>query len=166
MKPIFVTGLPGVGKTAAIQELQKRGVDAIDSDAALQQEAGISVRDYFLKVGETAFRHHEKKVIRQVAQSHKVISLGGGAFLDEKPKGFVIYLKDDPINSLKRLLESKGVPAYLNPNDVQNSYLKLALSRETIYSLQADVILDVKDQNPVEIAHQILQVLVRSYGIE
>ncbi len=166
MKPIFVMGLPGVGKTAAIQELQKRGVMAADSDEALEDEVKQPVRDYFLKVGEQAFREQEKRVVQTIAKTNRVISLGGGAFLDEKPAGYVVFFKDEPLKSLKRLLESKGLPAYLDHENIEKSYLELARKRERIYASHADIVLEVSEKNPVDMAHEIITLLVRNYGLE
>ena len=81
-----------------------------DSDHVIEQRLGCSIRDYFAREGETAFRDIEEEVIAQLAQGPAaVIATGGGAVLREANRrnlragGHVIYLRSTPEELYRRL---------------------------------------------------------------
>ncbi|WP_400243161.1 shikimate kinase [Niallia sp. JL1B1071] len=99
-KSIILIGFMGVGKTtignALANKLQR---DFVDVDHQLEREYNMSVSEIFHHHGEAFFRNKEKEMIRALSkQTQKVISLGGGAFLQEDIResclenGIVIYL--------------------------------------------------------------------------
>ncbi|QCJ45124.1 shikimate kinase [Bacillus sp. S3] len=90
----------GVGKTTIGKLVaQKMGRDFIDVDEEIEKEYKMKVSEIFAEIGEKAFREKEKSVITSLCeQKGKVLSLGGGAFLQEDIKkvcmssSFVIFL--------------------------------------------------------------------------
>lgn len=100
-KNIVLIGFMGVGKTTIGQHLAKKiGRDFIDVDAQIEQKYGMPVTQIFQSLGEKAFRQMEKDYILDVCSNsqHKIISLGGGAFLQDEIKNIclstsnVVYL--------------------------------------------------------------------------
>lgn len=84
-KSIILIGFMGVGKTTLGQELaQKLQRPFIDIDHEIEKVYQMRTVDIFKEHGEAAFRKTEKELILQACeQEDKVISIGGGAFLQE-----------------------------------------------------------------------------------
>lgn len=83
---IVFIGFMGVGKTTIGELVAKKLYrDFIDIDAEIEKEYGMPVTEIFKSIGEKAFREKEKNVITDICNKKlKVISLGGGAFLQEE----------------------------------------------------------------------------------
>jgi shikimate kinase len=85
-KSIVFIGFMGVGKTTIGKLVAKKLFrDFIDVDEEIEKEYGMPVTQIFNKIGEKAFREREKNVITSLCQKKlQIISLGGGAFLQEE----------------------------------------------------------------------------------
>ena len=80
---IVLVGFVGTGKTTVGRALAARmGRDFIDTDAAVERRAGLTIADLFKRHGEAVFREHEAAVCRHLAsRSGLVIATGAGALL-------------------------------------------------------------------------------------
>src|SRR5690349_5397855 len=80
---ISLIGMPGGGKSTVGRQLARRlGVDFIDTDAVIEQRAGISIPELFARDGEPAFRAIETDVLQTVARERQgVLATGGGIVL-------------------------------------------------------------------------------------
>jgi shikimate kinase len=85
-KSIVFIGFMGVGKTTIGKKVAaKLNRDFIDIDEQIEKEYNMPVSQIFSEFGETEFRDREKSLIASLAeQNQKVISVGGGAFLQEE----------------------------------------------------------------------------------
>jgi|SRR5690625_145570 len=100
-KSIVLIGFMGVGKTTIGNILAKRLVyDFIDVDKKIEKKLQMSIPQIFSQYGEAVFRNSERDLFFQNVHEHnKVVSLGGGAFLQEEIKKVcleectVIYLE-------------------------------------------------------------------------
>lgn len=64
MKPLFLVGYMGCGKSTLGRKLARRlGVDFIDTDALVEEREGASVADVFRYEGEERFREAERRVL-------------------------------------------------------------------------------------------------------
>ena len=115
-KTIVLVGLMGSGKTALGKRLAVAlGRTFVDSDTIIEEEENLKISEIFCKFGEKHFRLIEKEIIffkineclRQNVKA--IISLGGGAFENEKTRKFllnnskVIWLSADVKILIKRL---------------------------------------------------------------
>lgn len=84
MTNLILVGFMGAGKTLVGKLLSRRlCMPLVDIDYQIEKEAGCSIVDIFQSQGEEYFRRLEKSIIaRECSTSGKVISLGGGAFLN------------------------------------------------------------------------------------
>lgn len=84
-RSIVFIGFMGVGKTTIGKRVAKKLYrDFIDVDEEIEKEYGMPVSQIFNKLGEKAFREREKNLITDLCKHKlKIISLGGGAFLQE-----------------------------------------------------------------------------------
>ncbi|MFJ9387164.1 shikimate kinase [Peribacillus sp. NPDC101481] len=85
MQSIVFIGFMGVGKTTIGQKVARKLYrDFIDIDQEIEKEFNMPATEIFKKFGEKAFREKEKSVIESLSQQQlKIISVGGGAFLQE-----------------------------------------------------------------------------------
>ena len=99
-KSIVFIGFMGVGKTTIGKLVaEKLCRDFIDTDEEIEKEFAMPATKIFETFGERTFREKEESLIVGLSQQPlKVLSLGGGAFLNENIRkaclknGFVIFL--------------------------------------------------------------------------
>ncbi|MDP3760838.1 MAG: shikimate kinase [Ramlibacter sp.] len=108
---LALVGMPGSGKSTVGRQLARRlGLSFTDTDHAIEQRIGCSIREFFEREGEAAFRDIEEEVIRDLAQQGDgVLATGGGAVLRPTNRerlragGHVIYLRSTPEEIYRRL---------------------------------------------------------------
>ena len=85
-KSIVFVGFMGVGKTTIGKLVAKKLYrDFVDIDEEIEKEFGMPTTKIFEKFGEKTFREREQSMIIGLSeQPLNVISLGGGAFLNEE----------------------------------------------------------------------------------
>jgi len=111
MKPVFLTGYMGSGKTAMGKLLATQlNYTFIDLDAYIEAKFHKTIASIFSEKGENEFRLIEKQCLHEVADfENTVISTGGGApcFFDNMEfmnnRGLTIYLKLTVEHLAKRL---------------------------------------------------------------
>lgn len=100
MKPIFLIGYMGSGKTTLGKELARAmNLSFIDLDIFIENRFHANVRDIFASRGEEGFRRIERNMLLEVAEFENVIvACGGGTpcFFDNidvmNQKGLTIHL--------------------------------------------------------------------------
>lgn len=140
-KPVVLTGLMGVGKTAVGQRLARvLKVKFIDSDQEIERAAGLKVRDIFAKYGEPHFRDRERAIIeRLLDETNGVIALGGGAFVDDETRalilqqGLAVWLKA-PLDVLVERTGRRNTRPLLESGDPKAILKDLLESREGAYA--------------------------------
>jgi shikimate kinase len=103
--------MPGSGKTTVGRQLARRlRLPFFDSDHVIEERLGCSIREFFAREGEAAFRDLEQQVLAELAQGPSgVIATGGGAVLREanrsclRAAGHVVYLRSSPEELYRRL---------------------------------------------------------------
>ena len=85
-KSIVLIGFMGVGKTTIGNELARNlQWELIDTDTEIEEMYQMKTVDIFKVHGEEKFRKTEKElVIHAAKQEEKIISIGGGAFMQEE----------------------------------------------------------------------------------
>lgn len=115
---IALVGMPGGGKSTVGRQLAKRlGWSFIDSDAQIEKRIGCTIKAFFEREGEEAFRDLEATVIDEVSALRSVvIATGGGAVLRPENRQRlhdrcrVIYLKSSPEELHRRLRHDTSRP--------------------------------------------------------
>ena len=111
MKPLFLIGYMGCGKSTLGRRLARRlGGEFADTDALIERREGASVADVFRYEGEERFREVEREVLEQtLAGTAAVVSTGGGlpVWRDNMARmnaaGFTVYLRREAEQIARRL---------------------------------------------------------------
>ena len=147
-KPIVLLGLMGVGKSTVGYRLAKKlGLSFYDTDQLIQDEVGCSIDEIFKYAGEDFFRQKEKEIVVQIVNKDPcIISLGGGAFIDDesrkaiKESAISVWLKADFDVVYDRVARRNTRPTLEQGNKVE--ILKdLINERYPIYA-EADICVD------------------------
>ena len=115
---LALVGLPGSGKSTVGRQLARRlQLNFVDSDHAIEERLGCSIREFFEVEGEERFRDIETQVIQQLLSAdYGVISTGGGSVLRElnrqelRSKSKVFYLRATPEEVFRRLKHDQNRP--------------------------------------------------------
>jgi shikimate kinase len=115
---LSLVGMPGSGKSTVGRQLARRlALPFFDSDPLIEQRLGCSIREYFAREGESAFRDVEEQVLRELAQGPSaVVATGGGAVLRQatrealRASGRVIYLRSSPEELYRRVRHDTARP--------------------------------------------------------
>ena len=146
---IAFVGLPGSGKTTVGRQVARRlQLPFIDSDQRIEQRLGCSIRSFFEREGEQAFRDVEQSVIDELTlQGAGVLSTGGGAVLREvnrqhlRERCFVIYLHSSAIELMRRLRHDVNRPL-LQVADPAAKLRELYAQRNPLYRETAELVIE------------------------
>jgi shikimate kinase len=162
---IFLIGFMGSGKTTLGRKLAARlNYPFFDLDHLLEEQAGMSITEYFSSFGETAFRLAEAEVLKNTAYpENAVVSTGGGlpCFFDNmdwmKAKGTTLYIKLSPKTLASRLEHSKEERPLLRDKhgDELVTFIANKLSERESYYLKAQVVADGLSLN----AEKVVEIL-------
>ena len=91
-KNLTLTGMMGVGKSTIGKAVSKGlSMQFIDIDKIIEKKLKLTVQKIFEKKGERFFREIEEKVtLEEIKKKNRIISLGGGAFMNAKIRNCVI----------------------------------------------------------------------------
>ncbi|HEX7888201.1 MAG TPA: shikimate kinase [Ramlibacter sp.] len=137
---LSLVGMPGSGKSTVGRQLARRlGLPFFDSDHLIEQRLGCSIREYFAREGEAAFRDAEEQVLAELARgADAVVATGGGAVLREANRrhlregGRVIYLRSTPEELHRRLRHDTQRPL-LQVADPLGKLRTLYAERDPLY---------------------------------
>lgn len=115
---VAFVGLPGSGKSSVGRQLARRlSWPFMDSDHVIEERIGLSIREFFEREGEDAFRDLEQTVVDELtAGSPCVLSTGGGAVLRKinrehlKQRTHAVYLHSPPEEVFRRLRHDRNRP--------------------------------------------------------
>lgn len=146
---IFLVGLPGSGKSTVGRQLARHlSLEFVDIDQHIEHELGCSIRTYFEREGEKAFRDVEQAAVAELVQRPGVVlSTGGGAVLRPanrdalKNNGWVVYLKSSPDALYRRLRHDKTRPL-LQVDDPLQKLKDLYAVRHPLYRMVAHHVLE------------------------
>ncbi len=150
-RSIVLIGMMGAGKTSVGKRLaQKLGLPFIDADDEIEAGAQMTIPEIFERFGEPYFRDGERRVIaRLLEDGPKVLSTGGGAFLNQETRrrvaerGVSVWLKPEFETLLRRVRKRSNRPL-LRTDDPEATLRKLLEDRSPTYAL-ADLTIETRD---------------------
>ena len=139
-KNIVLIGMMGSGKSTIGYLLSKNiNFNFLDIDKHIEKETNLKINDIFQKKGEDYFRNLEEKITLKLLKGKgKVISLGGGAFLNKNIRKEILknhisfWLNWKSSTIISRISKSKKRPIAFNSSE--DNLKKLIIERSNIYS--------------------------------
>jgi shikimate kinase len=124
------------------------GLPFLDSDHVIEERLGCSIRDFFAREGEAAFRDLEQQVLAEIAAGPAcVLATGGGSVLRAANRdilrgaGHVIYLRATAEDLWRRLRQDTKRPLLQVP-DPQRKLRELFAERDPLYREVAEFSVD------------------------
>ena len=161
-KNLVLLGMMGVGKTTIGRHIAKKlKMKFFDIDKIIEKKNKIKIKEIFKTAGEIYFRQEEELVtLKYLKIKGSVISLGGGAFINEKIRAkvlsecFSVWIDLNFEILYKRLKKNKNRP--LIDNKDTNNIKNVLSERKKIYS-KADQKINCDDLSLNQTVNRIIQ---------
>ena len=148
-----------------------RQLPFLDSDHEIERFLGCSIREFFDREGEAAFRDVEQRVIGEIVEAPqaRVIATGGGSVLRPanraamKAHATVIYLHTQADDLARRLSRDTQRPL-LQVADPRQRLRELYAVRDPIYREVADIVVDTAHKSAAMLVNLISMQLDMSAG--
>jgi len=143
-RPIVLVGPMGAGKTSIGKKLSRRlGVPFVDSDRLIVRRHG-PIADLFDRHGEAHFRSLEHEAVVEALAGDGVVSLGGGAVLDERTRASLSGLPVVLLTVTAEAVESRlaGSARPLLQRGGIGAWRAIAAERDSVYRALASVVFD------------------------
>lgn len=162
----------GVGKTTIGHLLAKKLYrDFIDVDYEIEQQYKMPITQIFKSFGETKFRQMEKEYISNLCTNSrlKIISLGGGAFMQEEIRNIclstsIVFFLDLTWETwkdrLQLIVDSRPVLQNKSLEEIEN----LFYTRQNLYALNHSSV-NTDHLDPEEAADYIINTLKLGWEI-
>ncbi len=162
---IVLTGFMGAGKTSVGKRLKEiTGMEMVDTDDMIEEDAGMVISKIFEKFGEPHFRELEKKAVaRASALENHIIVTGGGAVLKKenvenlRKKGKIVYLYAPATVLYERIKDETHRPL-LQVDDPPGKIRELLEYRAPFYA-NNDLMIDTSDMGVDEVAKEVARVV-------
>lgn len=141
--------MPGSGKSTVGRQLARRlRLPFFDSDQVIEERLGCTIREYFARAGEAAFRDVEACAIAGLVQGGPaVIATGGGAVLRKENRQVlregsqVIYLRSSPEEVFRRVRHDRSRPL-LQVSDPLARLRAMYAERDPLYRETAHFVIE------------------------
>lgn len=171
MKPIFLIGFTGVGKTTIGRKLAaKLNLPFVDTDIYLARKYHSSIGDMIECCGVDKFRKREKVILLELSQYQDVVIATGGGMASHddniqtmKLRGTVIYLEASPEILSERLFsvkDSRPLVAHLDEGGVRD-YVDATLPLRLPYYQQAHHTVPVHQLDTPEDEDKVVEELLK-----
>jgi shikimate kinase/shikimate kinase/3-dehydroquinate synthase len=156
-------GMMGSGKSSIGSIVSKKlNINFIDVDHEIEKKIGMTIAKIFENKGERYFREIEElTTLKLLKKSKTVISLGGGAFLNNKIRREILnnhisfWLNWDIKTLVDRIKGSKKRPIALKTS--KNELMELIKKRSIIYS-KAVYKIDCENLTKNEIVKNVIEI--------
>ena len=153
---VILIGMPGSGKTTVAMALaEKLRRPVLDSDAAVEETAGIPIPAIFEREGEAGFRRRETAALAELGKRGGIILATGGGSVT-RPENYDLLHQNGTILWLRR--DIAKLPTDGRPISQSRDLSELLRERTPAYTRFADHIID-NNGTVEETLCQILEVL-------
>ncbi len=158
----------GVGKSTIGKILAKKlNYIFVDVDKIIESKEGSSINFIFKNKSESYFRKIENDVtLTELRKNSSVISLGGGAFLNNAirksvKKTSISFWLDVSLEELVKRLKKNRYRPLLFQKNISETIKKIYFDRKKIYN-EADFRIKCSSLNSEEIANKIISLYEKS----
>ncbi|MFN3509590.1 MAG: shikimate kinase [Allorhizobium sp.] len=167
---LVLVGLMGAGKSAIGRIVaQQLGLPFIDTDTEIERVSRMSISELFAAYGEEEFRALETRVIKRLLRTGpRVVSTGGGAFINEKTRkqiergGLSVWLSAE-LDVLWERVNKRDHRPLLKTENPKQTLKDLMDKRYPIYGL-ADITVQSRDVRKEVIANEVLASVIEFIG--
>lgn len=158
---IFI-GLMGAGKSVIGRMVaQQLSLPFIDTDVEIERVSRMTISELFASYGEPEFRALETRVIERLLKGGpRVISTGGGAFINERTRGVIkrggvsVWLRAD-LDVLWERVNKRDHRPLLKTENPKQTLENLMNQRYPIYS-ESDLTVESRDVRKEIVANEVL----------
>tara|TARA_B100001741_G_C16364389_1_gene510213 strand:- start:125 stop:637 length:513 start_codon:yes stop_codon:yes gene_type:complete len=162
-KNLVFLGMMGSGKSSiGLIVSKKLNIEFIDIDYEIEKKLGMKISKIFENKGEKYFREIEEEITLKILKNKKkIISLGGGAFLNKKISKEILdnhisfWLNWDNKTLINRIKNSQKRPKAFKLS--KNELIQLINERSILYS-KALYKINCENLSKTEIANNILRI--------
>jgi shikimate kinase len=162
-KNLVFLGMMGSGKSSIGNLVSKKlNLQFIDIDSLIIKNTGMSISEIFENKGEDYFRDLEEKItLKCLKKMQKVVSLGGGGFINAKIRKeilinhFSFWLNWDESILIKRIKDSQKRPLVFKATD--QKIKSIIRDRSRIYS-KAQFKINCNKLTKTEIVKKIIKI--------
>jgi len=160
---ITLIGMPGCGKSTIGRQLARlRQLPFLDTDHEIELFLGSTIREFFDREGEAAFRDVEERVMAETlsAAAPRIVATGGGSVLRPanreamKRLATVVYLHTHPDDLARRLSRDTQRPL-LQVSDPRQRLRELYAARDPLYRAVADMVIDTAHKSAATLVNLI-----------
>ena len=159
---LVLLGMMGSGKSTIGYLLSKSlDLEFCDIDLIIEKEAGCKIAEIFNREGESSFRKIEEKICLKILKfNKKIISLGGGSFLNNKIREEIqnnhvsFWLNWNTSTIIRRIKKNKNRPILKGMSE--NEINKLIIKRKKIYE-KAHLKINCENLSKNEIINKIIK---------
>ncbi len=163
---VVLTGMMGCGKSSIGKELANQlELKFIDTDLEIEKKINAKIEDIFKIKGENFFRKIEEEIcVNLIDGEPKVISLGGGAFLNDRIRKLIlkktisVWIDVNYKTIAKRIKSSKKIRPMLNYEKLEDSVKSILKERAAIYKL-ATIRINANEMSKKKVVNEIKKYL-------
>ena len=158
MENIILIGMPGCGKSTVARELARlTGMEAVDADAEIVREQGVSIPEIFARGGEAEFREIETRVLEKLGKrSGIILATGGGCITREE--NYPLLHQNGTVFWVQR--DTNRLPSDGRPISQSTDIEALYRIRRPLYAAFADHVID-NNTSPEAAARELLAYLTQ-----
>ncbi|MCU0774520.1 MAG: shikimate kinase [Ideonella sp.] len=151
---VSLVGLPGGGKSTVGRHLARRlGADFVDTDAVIERRLGCSIREFFDREGEAAFRDEEERVLAELVAQHRGVM---ATLLHDTTT--CVYLRASPDELFRRLRHDTQRPLLQVRNPLAR-LRELHVQRDPLYRQAAHFVLETGRPSVPTLVNMVLMQL-------
>ena len=166
MHLLALVGLPGSGKSTVGRQLARAlSTGFVDSDKVIEEQIGCSIREFFEREGEDAFREVEAATIDRLTQSFQgVLATGGGSVVRAENRAAlrqrcqVVYLRSTPEELIRRLRHDGNRPL-LHVGDPMLRLRELLSLRDPLYRETAHFVVQTGRPSVTRLVNLVIEQL-------
>lgn len=155
---IALVGLRGAGKTTLGTSLaRERRWPFVELDREIERDAGMSLSELFMLVGQPGYRRIERRCLERVldAHEHLVLAVGGGIVSEPDTyqllleRCYTIWVKAAPEEHMGRVVAQGDMRPMEGNAEAMEDLKRILAAREPLYR-KADAIVDTSGADPAQ----------------
>ncbi|WP_115684538.1 shikimate kinase [Corynebacterium senegalense] len=161
---VVLVGPPGAGKSTIGRRLASSlNLPLVDSDNLIEEGEGKPCGEVYSELGEEGFRELEETYVARSLATGGIVSLGGGAVLNEMTRALlqphtVVWIDVSPEEGVRRTAGQTTRPVLAAADPAQH-YRDLLAAREPYYREVSDFRVRTDERPPQRVVAEVLGII-------